>query len=522
MAELNVEDGMKRAWFVVLGKRKLLVFLYSVFMAPVFAGNYFVAPAGNNSNIGSPQSPWATLGHAVTKAQPGDTIFVRGGIYSEGEIWIRREYGMGGRDGKYVTITAYPGETPIFTNGSRGLIVDASYVRVSGLDFRNGKTLYNVDWAGPTDHVEFSRNRFSGSPDYAAIDITGDFNLVEGNIIEIAGNTVGTQGHGIYAMRGKNTVIRGNTISGATGYGIHLYEERRSGDPAGYIREIKNIVIENNFVFNSRERAGIIVGAGADSGPAHIDGVIIRHNVVIDNSSCGIVVNGWSEIENIQIYNNTIHGNGDNGIQIFQKVKNVIIKNNIVCVKSGRRHIDNAPNAPGVVVERNLYCPAAPALRHAQDSRPVNGDPLFADPARKDFHLRQGSMAIDAGVNTGSAFTGAAPDLGAFEFDGAAEIRTGSLEIPASFALEQNYPNPFNPETDINFGLPTEAFVNLAIFDLLGRRVKTLVRGWLTPGWKVVKWNARNEAGARVSSGIYLYRLAAGNFTAARRMVVLK
>lgn len=510
---------MKRAWLVVLGKRELLFFLFNAFMTPVFAGNYFMAPTGNNSNNGSLQAPWATLSHAVTKAQPGDTIFVRGGTYGEGEIWIRREYGMGGRDGKYVTIAAYRGEAPVFTNGSRGLIVDASYVRVIGLDFRNGKTLYNVDWAGPTDHVEFIRNRFSGSPGYAAIDITGDFNLVEGNIIEIAGNTVGTQGHGIYAMRGKNTVIRGNTISGATGYGIHLYEERRSGDPAGYIREIKNIVIENNFVFNSQERAGIIVGA--DSGPAHIDGVIIRYNVVVDNPSYGIVVNGWSEIENIQIYNNTIYGNGDNGIQLFQKVKNVIIKNNIVCVKSGLRHIDNAPNAPGVVVERNLYCPATAVLRNAQDSRPLSGDPLFVNPARKDFHLRKGSMAIDAGVNTGSSFTGSAPDLGAFEFSSATDIRTGSLEIPSAFELAQNYPNPFNPETELSFGLPVDSFVDLAIFDLLGRRVKTLVQGWLKPGWKVVKWNARNETGSRVSSGIYLYRLATGDFSTARRMVVL-
>lgn len=432
--KLGNTNGRRRMHFISIAIKGVLVSSLILGWSPVFAGRHFVAANGNDNNIGAMRSPWATLAHAMRKAQPGDTIFVRGGTYTEGEIWIQREYGMGGKNGKYVTISAYLGEKPIFTDGNRGMIVDASYVRVIGLEFQNGKAMYNVDWSGPTDHVEFIGNRFSGVSGYAAIGITGDYNLVEGNIINISGNTTGTLGHGIYASKGKYTVIRGNVISGATGFGIHLYEEWRSGDAPGSIRQIKNIVIENNFISGSRQRSGIIVGAGADGGPARIDSVIVRYNTVCNNPMYGILVGGWSEVKNIQIYHNTIYGNGSNGIQILHRqVKNVSIKNNIIVVKNGKRQIDNAPNAPGVVIERNLYYPAAD-LNNAHDNKPLVGDPLFVDPEKYDFHLRQHSPAVDAGINLGLPFNGASPDLGAFELNG----NNGRLAVPARLEARSN------------------------------------------------------------------------------------
>lgn len=514
---------MKPVRFSAVGMMTLLLFLLALDLSPVFAGRHYVATNGNDANDGAARSPWATISNAMRKVQPGDTIFVRGGTYAEGEIWIQRNYGMGGKNGKYVTIAAYPGEQPVFTNGSRGMIVDASYVRVIGLEFQNGKSMYNVDWSGPTDHVEFIGNRFSGVFGYEAIGITGDHNLVEGNVINLSGNTTGTLGHGIYATRGQYTVIRGNVISGATGFGIHLYDEWRSGDAPGSIRQIKNFIIENNFVSASRQRSGIIVGAGADGGPAQIDSVIVRYNVVFNNPMYGILIGGWSEVKNIQIYHNTVYGNGSNGIQIlYRQAKNLTIKNNIIAVKNGARHIDNAPNAPGVVVERNLYHPAAISLNNARDSKPLAGDPLFVDPAKNDFRLLKDSPAIDAGVHLGMSFKGAAPDLGAFESDG-----TGAAAIPAAFELRQNYPNPygrppFNTGTEISFGLPVEAMVELAIFNVAGQRVKILVQGQQTAGWKTVAWNAKDETELPVTSGVYFYRLRTKDFSATRSMLYLK
>ena len=94
--------------------------------------------------------------------------------------------------------------------------------------------------------------------------------------------------------------------------------------------------------------------------------------------------------------------------------------------------------------------------------------------------------------------------------------------IPVVFSLEQNYPNPFNPSTTISFSLPNKAFVNLNVFDLLGRQVKTLINGELSAGLHCIIWDGRDEAGSDVSSGIYLYKLASSGASDARRMTLIR
>lgn len=510
----------------IFSLRKLLLIASLMFsVSAARGGNFYVAATGSNSNDGSIASPWATLLYAASKVQAGDTIFVRGGTYTEGEIWIRQDYGMGGREGKYVTIAAFADENPIFTNGSRGLIIDASYVRVMGLDFRNGKEMYNVNWAGPTDHVELINNHFSGTPSYAAIEIIGEHNLIEGNFIELAGNTVGTQGHGIYASQGAHTIIRNNFISGATGYGIHLYVEEKSQNPAE-VYAIKDILIEKNFTANSQQRSGIIVAAGGGR-EVYIDSVIIRNNVMVNNAISGIVLNGWSEVRNIQIYHNTVYGNAGNAIQIYQTVKDVAIKNNIICAESGMKHIDNAPNAPGIVVERNLYNPAPHVLNHVEDTSFLEGDPLFSDPDHNDFTLRKGSIAIDAGVYLGLPYKGMAPDLGAFEFDPATGIRSGAHNVPRFFELYQNFPNPlrasnFKTKTIISYKIPFDAFIDLSVFNLLGQRVRTLVQDRQAAGLNTAAWDGLDEQQMKVAMGVYLYSLVVDGHSLNKKMIIIE
>jgi hypothetical protein len=96
-------------------------------------------------------------------------------------------------------------------------------------------------------------------------------------------------------------------------------------------------------------------------------------------------------------------------------------------------------------------------------------------------------------------------------------------EIPTEFALDQNYPNPFNPSTTIRFALPIRANVDLKVFDLLGREVRTLVRGdQFAPGVHSVTWDGRNAAGNAVATGVYFYRINASGFTESRKMLLLK
>jgi Zn-dependent M28 family amino/carboxypeptidase len=102
----------------------------------------------------------------------------------------------------------------------------------------------------------------------------------------------------------------------------------------------------------------------------------------------------------------------------------------------------------------------------------------------------------------------------------------GGLSLPKAFSLAQNRPNPFNPSTTISFEIPgtpdVKQPVTLTVYDIRGRRVKTLVDSELEPGTHRIYWNGRSERGEAVSSGIYLYTLKAGGQTYTRKMTVLK
>jgi len=89
--------------------------------------------------------------------------------------------------------------------------------------------------------------------------------------------------------------------------------------------------------------------------------------------------------------------------------------------------------------------------------------------------------------------------------------------VPAKFSLAQNYPNPFNPETKINYELPENGFVSLKIYDMAGKEVMQLVNNVQDAGYYSVKFS-----GVNLSSGIYFYKLSAENFTAVKKMVLVK
>jgi hypothetical protein len=94
--------------------------------------------------------------------------------------------------------------------------------------------------------------------------------------------------------------------------------------------------------------------------------------------------------------------------------------------------------------------------------------------------------------------------------------------VPDNLALHQNYPNPFNPITSLRFDLPEDGFVNITVYDMMGRIVKTLVNGSQTAGFKSVQWNATNDRNEPVSAGLYLYTIQAGKFRQTKKMVLLK
>ena len=101
---------------------------------------------------------------------------------------------------------------------------------------------------------------------------------------------------------------------------------------------------------------------------------------------------------------------------------------------------------------------------------------------------------------------------------------------PGGFVLFQNYPNPFNPVSTIRFGIHKAAAVDVAVFDVLGRRVATLASGEFEPGSYTATWNGTGDNGAEASSGVYYVRMLAGGeggpdhgaFSACRKMLLVK
>ena len=133
------------------------------------------------------------------------------------------------------------------------------------------------------------------------------------------------------------------------------------------------------------------------------------------------------------------------------------------------------------------------------------------------------SMALD---NSGNVYvTGPSPgngtdwDYATVKYSQQTGISQISSVIPEQFSLSQNYPNPFNPVTNLEFGISELGFVSLKIYDVMGREIQTLVNERLTPGSYNYQFSTVNY---QLSSGVYFYRLTAGEFTDVKKMILIK
>lgn len=160
----------------------------------------------------------------------------------------------------------------------------------------------------------------------------------------------------------------------------------------------------------------------------------------------------------------------------------------------------------------------------------IQMEPLFVDPQYLNFHLTENSPCIDAGnPNSPHDPDGTITDIGAFYYNQVNSIDSDYLNIPNVVKLFQNFPNPFNPssvgrspETIISYDLVERSDIVLSIYNIKGQKVKELVNKVQPAGLHNVKWSGKDESGNSVSSGFYLYKIKAENFTAIRKMLLIK
>lgn len=146
----------------------------------------------------------------------------------------------------------------------------------------------------------------------------------------------------------------------------------------------------------------------------------------------------------------------------------------------------------------------------------ISADPLFCGPGASDFTVMTSSPCLPLNNACGL-------QMGAFGEGCEDGTPVDETPPPSNFALLQNRPNPFNPATEIIFVLPAPARVSLRVFDTSGRRVATLLEGAAREaGQHRLTWPGRDDAGNAVASGVYFYRLEAGEFRDVKKMVLLK
>ena len=97
-----------------------------------------------------------------------------------------------------------------------------------------------------------------------------------------------------------------------------------------------------------------------------------------------------------------------------------------------------------------------------------------------------------------------------------------SNTIPNNFVLYAAYPNPFNPAMIIQFDIPEDSFVRINIYDMMGRKVKTLINDNISVGRRSISWDGTNDLNQSVSAGTYFYSINAGRFSDTKKIILLK
>ncbi len=305
-------------------------------------------------------------------------------------------------------------------------------------------------------------------------------NIINNNVIYM--NTAYGFGGGIECDNSNSTIITNNTISENLVIDTYL-----TGGGGIFSMGAEPIILNNLIIGNEVYCGG---NFGFSNGGGIWGGYIIINNTIVDNISCdegsGVFASGY-------LTNNIIRGNSIYGVSS-------VSYSNVEGGWPGEGNIDEFP----LFRYGSNYHLMSIACGDPYDSPCIDaGSPYYAD-SLLDCSWGLGTTASDMGAYGGgdTAFVG---------------IWDTPSSLPDRFMLLQNYPNPFNAYTTIRFILPKAQDVELTIYDLLGRRIEVLLNEYREAGVHEIIFDA-----SALSSGVYFYRLRAGDMVETKRMVLLK
>lgn len=508
-------------------------------LLPVFrlsAATYYIATTGNDANPGTASQPWRTISYAATKVVAGDIVLIHPGIYNGGIV-----VSTSGRAAAPIVFRA--NGAGVIVEGSGGTR-DAFFITAADHVIVEGLTIRRANRAGLrisfSDSVFVRNCTFADNGRWGVFTDFSDYTLVEN--CETYG---AVDEHGIYISNSSDyPIIRNNLIHHNHANGIHLNGDLSQGGDG----IISHGLIESNIIYEN--------GVGGGSG-INMDGVtdtIVRNNLLYDNHASGISVyqiDGGSSSKNNRLLNNTIIVPADGrwaiNIPDLDDTGNKIFNNILFSSHSFRGSIlIPTANLAGfesdynIVVDRfsidggnsTINLTAWKALGHDAHSFIATPAQLFVNPNAQDYRLKAGSPAIDAGITltdvrkdlTGlSRPVGRAFDIGAYEYNPATAVERELSNTPTAFALEQNYPNPLNSTpTLIRYQLHHPSRVELSIHTILGQKVRTLVARDQPAGEFVLRWDGRDDYGVALPSGVYFYRLQAGDMLVTKKMLIVR
>jgi len=361
----------------------------------------------------------------------------------------------------------------------------------------------------------------------------------------ISGHTGLDQGGGIFAVG-----IGGTPTLSMTGGSVEN-NEAINGGAGVYINtgalNLTGVAINNNvrsssatFMYGGGIHA-VAVSATIDSVTASGNTAHVGAAIHIENSTApsitrsvltGNTARYWAGAINFSgntdgfITGNTIAENAGTSIGgggIYLETSNPEISNNIVAFNTGGSSYANGmalDSVPALLSCNNTFGNEGADYSGIPDPTGISGnfslDPLFCNTGAGNFNLQTTSPCTEA--NSGGCGLVGALTSGC----GLSPVPDGDNNLPMVFNVEQNFPNPFNPMTTIRFELPSSARTRVAIFDVAGHHVKTLLDEDLAAQIHQVTWTGDDHRGRSVAAGVYFYLVTSGNERSVGRMALVK
>ncbi len=539
-------------------KRYTIIILILITANLLISSTYYVSPGGNDSNSGAMDKPFASIQKAHDAAQPGDTIYLREGTYTPTSQTVFRKSGSAN---SYFVLSSYPGEVPVI-DGENVPEGNINHGSTATWMFNNAKFWKII---GP---LIVTNGRGAG------IYIDGaqflEFNLVESSY---NGKRAARAGHGFMIWTGSDIVFNNcdahhnanHLWKSGEDQEINQYQHGDgwrifSGANIRFVgcRSWRNL--DDNYDFYGADMPIELIDcwaayAARDDSLGSITGIpdndmpridtsdllwgngiklgynqdYVEHSAVRcmswNNNAAGFHMNGGQSILlNVASYGNKVFGFDYTDGNKHEMNNNWEFGNNY-------DNPDYPEVKPDLSVSSHNSWDSTLTITIAFDDFVCVSDSGMLENRQSDgslpltafLRLAQNSDLIDSGVDVGLAYLGDAPDIGAFEFvDETTPVTlNGVNQIPDDYNLI-SYPNPFNPVAIISYNLPQAGNVDVVIYDITGRQVIQLDSGYRTAGSHTLSWNATDDYGRQVASGIYLLRIQAGKYLKTIKMTYIR